>query len=58
MEFVVCENCGKTMPKQISGIEPLDSMKPEKVWCSEWCLQEWEEKQSTSTKNSGLIKNE
>lgn len=44
MEFVICENCGKTMPKQISGIDLLDSMEPEKVWCSEWCLQEWEKK--------------
>lgn len=44
MEFVVCENCGKTMPKQITGIELLDNMQPEKVWCSEACCQEWIEK--------------
>lgn len=43
--FVICENCGKTMPKQTTGIEFLDSRTPSKVWCSERCLQEWEEKQ-------------
>jgi len=30
--FIKCINCGKTMPKYISGIELLDSMEPEKVW--------------------------
>ncbi len=45
LEFVVCENCDKTMPKQETGIELLDNMTPAKVWCSQICLDEWEEKQ-------------
>jgi hypothetical protein len=45
MDFVVCANCGKTMPKQVSGIELLDSMQPEMVWCSQFCYDEWNEKQ-------------
>jgi len=46
MDFVECINCGKTMPKQISGIELLDNMTLEKVWCSEWCYQEYQEKEN------------
>ncbi len=47
MDFVVCENCGKTSPKQISGIDLLDRIVPEKTWCSSFCFDEWEEKEKT-----------
>lgn len=50
MEFVQCENCGKIMPKKETGIELLDNMQPEKVWCSEYCYQKWQEKNENSTK--------
>jgi len=33
------------MVKQITGVEELDRMNPEKVWCSEFCYQEWKEKE-------------
>jgi len=56
--FIKCINCGKTMPKYISGIELLDSMEPEKVWCSEFCLQEWKEEQAIKdTENSARTLN-
>lgn len=45
MDFVICVNCGKTMPKQTSGIELLDDMQPAMVWCSQFCCDEWNEKQ-------------
>jgi hypothetical protein len=41
------------MPKQITGIESFDKMNPELVWCSEFCLQEWEEKQKEKSNDKG-----
>ena len=49
MKFVVCLNCGKTMPKQETGIEFLDKLEPKAVWCSQSCLDEWEEKRKNES---------
>lgn len=50
MDFVVCANCNKTMPKQETGFEPLDNMTPALVWCCQICKDEWDEKQDKNAK--------
>lgn len=45
LKFVKCTNCGKTMPKHETENKLLDSVEPERVWCSQICLEEWKKKQ-------------